>query len=122
MILSGTHINIVDNTGAKIAKCIKVLGGIKKKFAKVGDKIVVSIKKSNLSTKIKEGDIYYAIIIRTKKQLVRKTGVVVKFFDNAGVLINKEGNLVGTRIFGIVPKEIKDRNYLKIISLAQEIS
>ena len=122
MIQMGTKLNVADNSGAKKVECIKVLGGSKKISASISDKIVVSVKKSLASSKVKEGEVCYAIVVRTKKEKRRRDACVVKFFDNAVVLLNKEWQLIGTRIFGVIPKEIREKNYLKIISLAQEVT
>ncbi|MSO13359.1 50S ribosomal protein L14 [Rickettsiales endosymbiont of Trichoplax sp. H2] len=122
MIQMGTRLNVADNTGAKEVECIKVLGGSKKMSADIGDKIVVSIKKAAVSDKVKEGEVFHAVVVRTRKERRRKDAVVIRFFDNAAVLLDKQGELVGTRIFGIIPRELRERNYLKIISLAPEVT
>ena len=122
MIQMGTRLNVADNTGAKEVECIKVLGGSKKMSADIGDKIVVSIKKAAVSDKVKEGEVFHAVIVRTRKERRRKDAVVIRFFDNAAVLLDKQGELVGTRIFGIIPRELREKNYLKIISLAPEVT
>ncbi|RST68179.1 50S ribosomal protein L14 [Candidatus Aquarickettsia rohweri] len=122
MIQMGTRLNVADNTGAKEVECIKVLGGSKKMSADIGDKIVVSIKKAAVSDKVKEGEVFHAVVVRTRKERRRKDAVVIRFFDNAAVLLDKQGELVGTRIFGIIPRELRERNYLKIISLASEVT
>ena len=122
MIQMGTRLNVADNTGAKEVECIKVLGGSKKMSADIGDKIVVSIKKAAVSDKVKEGEAFHAVVVRTRKERRRKDAVVIRFFDNAAVLLDKQGELVGTRIFGIIPRELRERNYLKIISLAPEVT
>jgi large subunit ribosomal protein L14 len=122
MIQMGSKLNVADNTGAKIVQCIKVLGGSKKMSAGIGDKIVVSIKKAVVSDKVKEGEVFHAVVVRTRKEKRRKDAVVIRFFDNAVVLLDKQGELVGTRIFGIIPRELREKNYLKIISLAPEVT
>jgi len=122
MIQMGTTLNIADNSGAKKAKCIKVLGGSKKMSAKVADKIIVSIKECLVSEKVKKGDIFRAIVVRTKSNIKRKDGVVIKFSDNAIVLLNEDDEIIGTRIFGPIPKEIKETKFQKIISLACEVT
>jgi len=122
MIQMGSKLNVADNTGAKIVECIKVLGGSKKMSAGIGDKIVVSIKKSSVSDKVKEGEVFHAVVVRTRKEKRRKDAVTIRFFDNAVVLLDKQGDLVGTRIFGIIPRELREKNYLKIISLAPEVT
>ena len=121
MIQMGTILNVADNTGAKKIQCIKVLGGSKKMSAGIGDKIVVSIKEAVVSDKVKEGEVFHAVIVRTRKEKRRKDAVVVRFFENAAVLLDKQGELIGTRIFGIIPRELRAKNYLKIISLAPEV-
>jgi len=118
----GSKLNVADNTGAKIVECIKVLGGSKKMSAGIGDKIVVSVKKSSVSDKVKEGETFHAVIVRTRKEKRRKDAVTIRFFDNAVVLLDKQGDLIGTRIFGIIPRELREKNYLKIISLAPEVT
>jgi large subunit ribosomal protein L14 len=122
MIQMGTRLNVADNTGAKLVQCIKVLGGSKKMSASIGDKIVVSIKKAAVSDKVKEGEVFHAVVVRTRKEKRRKDAVVIRFFDNAVVLLDKQGELIGTRIFGIIPRELREKNYLKIISLAPEVT
>ncbi|WHA05324.1 50S ribosomal protein L14 [Candidatus Bandiella numerosa] len=122
MIQMGTKLNVADNTGAKLVQCIKVLGGSKKMSASIGDKIVVSIKKAAVSDKVKEGEVFHAVVVRTRKEKRRKDAVVIRFFDNAVVLLDKQGELIGTRIFGIIPRELREKNYLKIISLAPEVT
>ena len=121
MIQMGTILNVTDNTGAKKVRCVKVLGGSKKMSAGIGDKIVVSVREAVVSDKVKKGEVFHAVIVRTRKEKRRKDGIVVRFFDNAAVLLNKQGELVGTRIFGIIPRELREKNYLKIISLAPEV-
>lgn len=121
MIQMGTILNVADNTGAKKVRCVKVLGGSKKMSAGIGDKIVVSVREAVVSDKVKKGEVFHAVIVRTRKEKRRKDGIVVRFFDNAAVLLNKQGELVGTRIFGIIPRELREKNYLKIISLAPEV-
>ena len=122
MIQMGTKLNVADNTGAKLVQCIKVLGGSKKMSASIGDKIVVSIKKAAVSDKVKEGEVFHAVVVRTRKEKRRKDAVVIRFFDNAVVLLDKQGELIGTMIFGIIPRELREKNYLKIISLAPEVT
>ncbi|WP_185882254.1 50S ribosomal protein L14 [Blattabacterium cuenoti] len=113
---------VSDNTGAKKALIIRVLGGSNKKYAYLGDMIVVTIKESNPSGNlIKKGKISKAVIIRTKKKTKRKDGSYISFDDNACVLINDSGELLGTRVFGPVARELREKKYMKIISLAQEV-
>lgn len=121
MIQAGTYLDVIDNTGVKVVKCIKIIGSCKK-AGHIGDKIVVSIRETNSNSKIKKGEVTQAIIIRTKHGLSRKDGTNLKFLENSVVLTDKSGELLGSRIFGIIPYEIKDMKYKKIISLAQEIA
>lgn len=117
----GTKVNIADNTGAKEAKCIKVLGGSKKMIAKLGDKITLAIKRTTINSKIKIGTVAHGIIIRTKKSYRRNNGIIIAFNENAVVLINKENQLIGTRIFGLIPREIKDKGFIKTTSISKNI-
>jgi large subunit ribosomal protein L14 len=124
MIQMQTELEVADNSGARIVECIKVLGGSKKRYAKVGDVIVVAVKSVTPNTKIKKGDVCRAVVVRTKKGSRRADGSLVKFDDNAVVLIDKKMVMVGTRVFGPVAREL--RNYagdmlMKIISLAPEV-
>ena len=119
-----TELEVADNSGARIVECIKVLGGSKKRYAKVGDVIVVAVKSVTPNTKIKKGDVCRAVVVRTKKGARRPDGSLVKFDDNAVVLIDKKMVMIGTRVFGPVAREL--RNYagdmlMKIISLAPEV-
>lgn len=116
----GTKLAIADNSGAKLAKCIKVLGGSKKMIGRIGERVIVSIKKTVAANKIKEGSIWKGIIIRTKSPYNRKDGTIVKFEDNSIILLDKDENMLGTRIFGCIPREIKETKINKIISLAPE--
>lgn len=119
MIYVGTTISVVDNTNVKTVRCIRILKG-RKKFACVGDIIVTSVKEIFSSSKIKEGDIYKALVIRTRKNLLRRNGSILYLLDNAVVLINKDNGILGTRIFGPVPREIKN-NCRNLFSISQEI-
>lgn len=111
-----------DNSGAKVLKCFKVLGGSKRRFATVGDVIVVSIKEAMPNSKVKKGSVHKAVIVRTKKDVLRKDGSVIRFDENAAVLIKgKEGEPVGTRIFGPVAREVRNRGFVRIASLAPEV-
>jgi len=121
MIQMGTKLLVADNSGAKIVKCIKILGGSKKMIGKIGDIIILSIKKTIMPKKIKEGSIWKGIIVRTKYKHKRKDGTSIKLGENAVILLDKDKNIIGTRIFGCIPKEIKERGMNKIISLAPEI-
>ena len=121
MIQSESRLNIADNSGAKEVLCIKVLGGSKRKYASVGDTIVVTIKEAIPRGKVKKGTVHKAVIVRTRKELKRSDGSTIKFDSNAAVLINAQGEPVGTRIFGPVCRELRSRNQMKIISLAPEV-
>ncbi len=121
MIQSESRLNIADNSGAKEVLCIKVLGGSKRKYASVGDTIVVTIKEAIPRGKVKKGTVHKAVIVRTRKELKRSDGSTIKFDSNAAVLINAQGEPVGTRIFGPVCRELRFRNQMKIISLAPEV-
>jgi large subunit ribosomal protein L14 len=121
MIQVETVLEVADNSGAKKLQCIKVLGGSKKRYAEVGDVIVVSIRAAIPRGKVKKGDVAKAVVVRTKKEVARKDGSYIRFDSNAAVLINNQGEPVGTRIFGPVTRELRGRNYMKIISLAPEV-
>ena len=121
MIQQETRLDVADNTGAKEVLCIKVLGGSRKKYASVGDVIVAVVKKSLPNGQVKKSDIVKAVIVRTVNKIKRKNGIVLRFDDNAVVIINEDGNPKGTRVFGPIPRELRDRDYMKIISLAQEV-
>lgn len=120
MIQMSSRLDAADNSGAKKLSCIKVLGGSGKMIAGIGDKIVVSIKEA-ITSKIKEGEVYQAVVVRVRQETKRKDGSTIKFYKNAAVLINKQGELIGTRIFGPIPRELRSKNYMKIISLAPEV-
>ncbi|MES2729154.1 MAG: 50S ribosomal protein L14 [Pseudomonadota bacterium] len=121
MIQMQTRLDVADNSGAKEVMCIKVLGGSKRKTANIGDVIVVSIKDAIPRGKVKKGDVHRAVIVRTAHGLARVTGEKIRFDTNAVVLINKQGEPIGTRIFGPVTRELRARGYMKIISLAGEV-
>ena len=121
MIQMQTRMDVADNTGAKIAYCIKVLGGTSRRTASLGDVIVVSIKKAIPGSAVKAGDVARAVIVRTRKATRRSDGSYVKFDRNAVVLIDNDLNPRGTRIFGAVARELRDRRFMKIISLASEV-
>jgi large subunit ribosomal protein L14 len=121
MIQMQTDLDVCDNSGAKIARCIKVLGGTGRRTAEVGDVIVVSIQKTLAGSNIKKGQVLRGVIVRTKYPCRRDDGSYVKFDRNAMVLIDADGNPRGTRIFGAVARELRERRYLKIISLANEV-
>lgn len=121
MIQMQTNLDVADNSGARRVQCIKVLGGSKRRWASVGDVIVVSIKEAIPRGRVKKGDVHRAVIVRTAKDIRRPDGSVIRFDKNAAVLINKNGEPIGTRIFGPVTRELRARNYMKIVSLAPEV-
>lgn len=121
MIQQETNLDVADNSGAKRVQCIKVLGGSKRKYASVGDIIVVSVKDAIPRGRVKKGSVMKAIVVRTAKDIRRPDGSVIRFDRNAAVLINAQGEPVGTRIFGPVPRELRAKNQMKIISLAPEV-
>ena len=121
MIQMRTNLEVADNSGARRVQCIKVLGGSRRKYASVGDVIVVSIKEAIPRGRVKKGDVHKAVIVRTSKEIRRADGSSVRFDRNAAVLINKEGEPIGTRIFGPVTRELRGKGYMKIISLAPEV-
>ncbi len=121
MIQQETNLEVADNSGARRVQCIKVLGGSKRRYAGVGDIIVVSIKEAIPRGRVKKGTVMKAIVVRTAKDIRRADGSVIRFDKNAAVLINAQGEPVGTRIFGPVPRELRAKNQMKIISLAPEV-
>ncbi len=121
MIQVRSNLEVADNSGARRVQCIKVLGGSKRKTAAIGDIIVVSIKEAIPRGKVKKGDVHKAVIVRTAKELRRADGTAIRFDRNAAVLIDKDGEPIGTRIFGPVTRELRSRGYMKIISLAPEV-
>ena len=121
MIQQETNLDVADNSGARRVQCIKVLGGSKRKYASVGDIIVVSVKDAIPRGRVKKGTVMKAIVVRTAKDIRRSDGSVIRFDRNAAVLINAQGEPVGTRIFGPVPRELRAKNQMKIISLAPEV-
>ena len=121
MIQMQSNLEVADNSGARRVMCIKVLGGSKRKFASVGDVIVVSIKEAIPRGKVKKGDVHRAVIVRTSKEIRRDDGSLIRFDTNAAVLINKQNEPIGTRIFGPVTRELRMKNFMKIISLAPEV-
>jgi large subunit ribosomal protein L14 len=121
MIQMQTNLDVADNSGAKRVMCIKVLGGSKRRFAAIGDVIVVSVKDAIPRGRVKKGDVHRAVIVRTAKELRRADGTAIRFDRNAAVLINKQGEPIGTRIFGPVTRELRGKKFMKIISLAPEV-
>ena len=120
MIQQETRLRVADNTGAKEVLCIKVLGGSKKKYAKLGDTIVVTVKKT-IPGGIKKGEVTKAVVVRVRKEYRRKDGSYIRFDENAAVLINNQLEPIGTRVFGPVARELRDSNFTKILSLAPEV-
>jgi large subunit ribosomal protein L14 len=121
MIQAETNLDVADNSGARRVQCIKVLGGSKRKYASVGDVIVVSVKEAIPRGRVKKGEVLQAVVVRTAKDIHRKDGTSIRFDSNAAVLINKQGEPLGTRIFGPVTRELRGKRYMKIISLAPEV-
>jgi large subunit ribosomal protein L14 len=121
MIQMQTNLEVADNSGARRVMCIKVLGGAKRRYAHVGDKIVVSVKEAIPRGRVKKGDVLQAIVVRTSSNIKRRDGSVIRFDKNAAVIVNKQSEPIGTRIFGPVPRELRAKNHMKIISLAPEV-
>ena len=121
MIQVQTELNVADNTGARRVECIKVLGGSKRRYASIGDSIVVSVKDAIPNAKVKKGSVHKAVVVRTKYSIFRNDGSTVKFDDNAVVLTDEKGEPIGTRIFGPVTRELRLKGQTKIISLAPEV-
>ena len=121
MIQMQTNLEVADNSGARRVQCIKVLGGAKRRYAHVGDTIVVSIKEAIPRGRVKKGDVRRAVVVRTRKEIRRADGSIVRFDGNAAVLVNNNNEPIGTRIFGPVTRELRGRNHMKIVSLAPEV-
>ncbi|MCF6189700.1 MAG: 50S ribosomal protein L14 [Cocleimonas sp.] len=121
MIQMQTQLNVADNSGARRVQCIKVLGGSHRRYAGIGDIIKVSIKEAIPRGKVKKGDVYTAVVVRTAKGVRRKDGSTIRFDGNSAVLLNAKLEPIGTRIFGPVTRELRDKNFMKIISLAPEV-
>ncbi len=121
MIQMQTMLNVADNSGAKRVQCIKVLGGSRRKYAGLGDVIVVSVKEALPESKVKKGELRRAVIVRTAKEVGRPDGTYIKFDDNSAVLINQQFEPIGTRIFGPVARELRGKRFMRIISLAPEV-
>jgi large subunit ribosomal protein L14 len=121
MIQLQTQLTVADNTGAKKIMCIRVMGGSARRYARIGDVIIASVKKALPNTEVKKGEVVRAVVVRTKKEIRRPDGSYIRFDDNAGVLIDTAGNPRGTRIFGPVTRELRGKNFMKIISLAAEV-
>ena len=121
MIQQETILEVADNSGAKSVQCIKVLGGSKRRTASVGDVIRVAVKSALPKGRVSKGDVCYAVIVRVKKGVRRSDGSVLRFYDNAAVLLNAQKQMIGTRVFGPVTRELRNENFMKIISLAPEV-
>ncbi len=121
MIQMQTRLDVADNSGAKVVQCIKVLGGTNRRFAGLGDVVVASVKKAQPGSDVKSGQVVRGVIVRTRQRVRRRDGSYVRFDSNALVLVDNEGNPRGTRIFGAVARELRERNFMKIVSLAQEV-
>lgn len=120
MVQQESRLSVADNSGAKEVQCIKVLGGTRKRYASIGDKIIVSVKNAMPAGEMKKGTVSKAVVVRTKKEIRRNDGTYIRFDDNAVVLLNNLGEVRGTRIFGPIPRELRD-GYMKIVSLAPEV-
>jgi large subunit ribosomal protein L14 len=121
MVQNTTTLDVADNSGAKKIMCIRVLGGTKRKYASIGDVIVVSVKEAIPNSKVKKGEVAKAVIVRTKKEVSRQDGSYIRFDTNSAVLVDKDNEPVGTRIFGPVARELRAKRFMKIISLAPEV-
>ena len=121
MIQMQTYLKVADNTGAKELMCIRVLGGTRRRYANIGDVVVASVKKATPGGVVKKGDVVKAVIVRSAKGLRREDGTYIRFDENAGVIIRDDKNPRGTRIFGPVARELRDKDYMKILSLAPEV-
>lgn len=121
MIQQESKLAVADNSGAKQVLCIRVLGGTKKRYASIGDQIVVSVKSAMPSGNIKKGSVSRAVVVRTRKEVRRNDGSYIRFDDNAVVMLNTAGEMIGTRIFGPVARELREKQYMKIVSLAPEV-
>ncbi|MEN9290298.1 MAG: hypothetical protein RIT34_773 [Bacteroidota bacterium] len=121
MIQTESRLSVADNSGAKEVLCIRVLGGTRRRYASVGDKIVVAVKSAMPNGAVKKGSVAKAVVVRTKKEIRRPDGSYIRFDDNACVILNQGGEMRGTRIFGPVARELRESNYMKIVSLAPEV-
>ena len=121
MIQMQSNLEVADNSGARRVMCIKVLGGAKRRYASVGDTIVVSVKEAIPRGRVKKGEVLRAVVVRTAQGIKRKDGSLIRFDRSAAVIVNKQGEPIGTRIFGPVPRELRAKNHMKIISLAPEV-
>jgi len=121
MIQVESKLDVADNSGAKVVKCIKVIGGSRKRYASIGDIIVVSVQEAMPHSKVKKGEIYRAVVVRTRKEIGRPNGSYIKFDTNSAVLLNKNMEPIGTRIFGPVARELREKRFMRIVSLAPEV-
>lgn len=121
MIQQESRVRIADNSGAKTALCIRVLGGSRRRYARVGDVIVATVKDALPNAAVKKGDVVKAVVVRTAKEMKRRDGTYIRFDDNAAVILNNQGEPRGTRIFGPVGRELREKRYMKIVSLAPEV-
>jgi large subunit ribosomal protein L14 len=121
MVQQESRLKVADNTGAKEVLTIRVLGGTKRRYASIGDKIVVTVKQASPSGTIKKGEVSTAVVVRTKKEIRRQDGTYIRFDENACVLLNPTGEMRGTRVFGPVARELRDKQFMKIVSLAPEV-
>ena len=121
MLQQESRLNIADNTGAKEVLCIRVLGGTKRRYASLGDKIVVTVKSATPNGTVKKGQVSTAVVVRAKKEIRRKDGSYIRFDDNACVLLDTNNEMKGTRVFGPVARELREKNFMKIVSLAPEV-
>jgi len=121
MVQVESRLRVADNTGAKVIQCIRVLGGTRRRYARVGDVIVITVKDAIPGGAVKKGDVKRAVVVRTRKEQRRRDGSYIRFDENAGVLINEAGEPIGTRIFGPVARELREKQFMKIISLAPEV-
>ncbi len=121
MIIKGTRLDVADNSGAKVVECIHVEGSSGRRYARIGDTIVASVKSSIANSPVKKGEVIRAVVVRTKKEMRRKDGSYIRFDRNSAVLISKQGDPTGTRIFGPVGRELREKDFMKIVSLAPEV-
>ena len=121
MVQAESRLKVADNTGAKEVLTIRVLGGTKRRYARLGDKIVVTVKDATPNGTVKKGQVSLAVVVRTKKEVRRKDGSYIRFEDNAAILLNENDEIKGTRVFGPVARELREKNFMKIVSLAPEV-
>lgn len=121
MIQQESRLNVADNSGAKELLCIQVVGSSKRRYARVGDKIIATVKKAISQGTVKKSEVVTAVVVRTVRKITRDDGTVIRFDENAAVIVNKDGNPRGSRIFGPIPRELRDKDYMKIVSLAPEV-